>query len=478
MNYIGVDLGTSSVKALLLSDTLDVIFTKSETYPIYLGKNGESEQNPDEWLEKTVKVLKEIISLSEEKIGAISFSGQMHGLVCLDADDNVLRNALLWNDQRTGKQCDYLNNDIGLKNLINYTGNMALTGFTAPKVLWVRENEPEIFEKINKIMLPKDYIAYKLSGIFATDVSDASGTLYFDVKNRCWSDEMIDILGIKKEMLPEVFESYEVIGNLTDNMKNILGVDYDIKIVIGGGDQAVGAVGTCTVNDEDINLSLGTSGVVFKASSKFLYDENASVHSFCDATGKYHTMGVTLSAGGSMAWWYDKILEKSDYSNIISELEKTNANENLFFLPYLSGERSPINDSDIRGIFTGMALHHTQYDMTRAVIEGVTFSLRQVYDNMNNENVGTIKVTGGGAKNEIWLQIIADIFDTKIATIKSEEGPAFGASLLAMSGDTGIAIESLCEKSLQITAIIEPSSNSEVYKEKYKKWLEVYPKNK
>ncbi len=474
MNYIGLDLGTSSVKGLLMSDTLEVLLTYSLDYPNNVDANGWSDQKPSDWYEKGLLVLKYLIDNSNDEVASISFSGQMHGLVLLDENDNVLRDAILWNDQRTVSECEYLNNEIGIEKLTKYTSNIALTGYTAPKVLWVRNNEEEIFNKISKIMLPKDYLSYCLTGVFATDYSDASGTLYLDVENKCWSKEMLDILSINENMLPKLHNSYDKVGVISDDIKENLDIDYDIDVVIGGGDQAVGAIGTATVLDGDINISLGTSGVVFAPKKDYVYDKDGLLHSFCDATGKYHKMGVALNSGGSMNWWTN-VLCDNDFKLMEEKMLDVDPSEKLYFLPYLIGERSPINDSEIRGSFLGLSLHHQKQHLTRSVIEGVSFSIAQMCEEINIPNDANIKITGGGAKNKLWVQIISDILDREINLINSEEGPAFGAAILAASYSKNQSVEDIALDAVKVVNKITPSVNKEIYKGKYKTWLKIYP---
>lgn len=478
MSYIGIDLGTSSVKGLLMSDLFEVICTYSLDYPNYVDENGWSEQNPDDWYEKSLKVLKKLINASDDKVEAISFSGQMHGMVTLDSEDNVVRPAILWNDQRTTEECDYLNNEIGKEFLVSHTGNIALTGYTAPKVLWMKKNETDLFCNVTKVMLPKDYLSYKLTGVYATDYSDASGTLYLDVKNKKWSKEMLKILGINMNMLPTLYESFDIVGKLNKKTKEILEIDYDISVVIGGGDQAVGSIGTGTVKSGDVNISLGTSGVVFAASNEYIHDDEGTLHTFCDASGKFHKMGVALNSGGSMNWWVSKILNTNDFKTMETRMQGISCNEKLYFLPYLIGERSPINDSKIRGSFLGLSLHHDDAYLTRAIIEGVSFSIKQIYDGMLITEVPTFKITGGGAKNKLWVQIICDVLGMPINLINTSEGPAFGAALLAYSGAKGKDITDISQKAVKVTETIYPSENSNDYQVKYQKWLAIYPKIK
>lgn len=371
--YIGIDLGTSSVKLLLLSEN-GIDKTVSRDYKVSYPAPNYSEQNPDDWYDQTVCALDELLEDTDRtSIKAISFSGQMHGLVMLDECKNVIRPAILWNDGRAVREVDYLNNEIGRDFLLKHTGNIAFAGFTAPKLLWVKNNEPENFSKISKIMLPKDYLAYRLSGEFATDVSDASGTLYFDVSNRKWSDEMLEIIGIDKTKLPVVRESCEVIGNIRRELANKFGLNDDVKIVIGGGDNACSAIGTGIVNDGECNISLGTSGTIFVETNNHNYDKNSAIHAFCSASGKYHYLACILSAASCQKWWVENILN-SDYD--ISGMEQYLGKNDVIFLPYLMGERSPINDPNAKAIFYGMTLSTTREQMSLAILEGVAMALR------------------------------------------------------------------------------------------------------
>lgn len=475
MNYIGIDLGTSSVKGLLMSETLEVISTYSQDYPNNVDNRGWSDQNPEDWYEKSLIVLKKLLTESKEKVASISFSGQMHGMVTLDNEDNVIRPAILWNDQRTVAECEYLNKEIGTDFLIGNTGNIALTGYTAPKVLWMKNNEPELFAKVDKVMLPKDYLSYKLSNVFATDYSDASGTLYLDVNNRQWSKPMLEVLGLDETNVPALYNSYDKVGVLIPELKKLLEIDYDIDIVIGGGDQAVGSVGTGTVKNGDINISLGTSGVVFAAMDEYVHDNEGTLHTFCDATGKYHKMGVALNSGGSMNWWTTNILHSKEFSEMEAEMLKLDPAEKLYYLPYLIGERSPINDSEVRGSFLGLSLHHTDIHLTRSIIEGVSFSIRQMYDGIDLDGEPQFKITGGGANNKLWVQIIADVLGKPINLINASEGPAFGAAILAYSAHTGSDVSDVSSSAVKVVETIYPSSNSKLYMDKYQKWLQIYP---
>jgi xylulokinase len=479
MLYIGIDLGTSAVKLLLMNATGEIKKIVSKEYPIFFPQTGWSEQNPEDWYNATVSGLKELTADCDTSlINGLSFSGQMHGLVILDKDDQVIRPAILWNDGRTQKECDYLNNEIGREKLSQYTANIALTGFTAPKILWVKNNEPENFSRISKIMLPKDYLAYRLTGNHCTDVSDASGMLLFDVKNKCWSKDMIRILGLHENQLAKIYESSDVIGTVKESIATELHFPSTVKVIIGGGDQAVAAVGTGTVGDGMCNISLGTSGVVFIASKNFAVDDNNALHAFAHADGKYHLMGVTLSAAASNKWWMDEIIGTQDYVTEQKEITKLGQN-NVFFLPYLMGERTPHNNPDARGTFIGMTMNTSRSDMTQAVLEGVAYSLRDCLDIARSLGV-TIertRINGGGAKSPLWKKIIANVMNVTVDTINSEEGPAFGAAILACVGCKEYAtVEEATSKLIQVVDSIEPDDELvSAYERQYKKFVTLYP---
>ena len=363
MLYIGVDLGTSAVKLLMMDESGDIKKVVSREYPLFFPQPGWSEQHPEDWFTQAMDGLKELTAeCDRSQVAGISFGGQMHGLVVLDADDTVIRPAILWNDGRTGEETDYLNTVIGKDKLSAYTANIAFAGFTAPKILWMRKHEPENFAKIVKIMLPKDYLAYRLSGIFCTDVSDASGMLLMDVKHRCWSKEMLEICGITGEMLPKLYESYEVVGTLKKEIAEELGFSENVKIIAGAGDNAAAAVGTGTVGEGKCNISLGTSGTIFISSEHFGVDEYNVLHSFAHADGHYHLMGCMLSAASCNKWWNEEILKTKDYSAEQTGITKLGENH-VYFLPYLMGERSPHNNPDARAMFIGMSMDTTREEM-------------------------------------------------------------------------------------------------------------------
>lgn len=476
--YIGIDLGTSSVKLLLIDDKGKIRKEVTKEYPLYYPQENWSEQNPEEWYDKTFEGLKDLVMGYENEIKAISFSGQMHGLVLLDAEDKIIRPAILWCDQRTSLECDEINSYFG-KDILKLTGNIALTGFTAPKILWVKKNEPENFKKIKKILLPKDYLAFKLSGIYSTDVSDASGMLLLDVNKRKWSKKMLDFFNVKEEQLPKLFESYEVVGTLKGNLKDKLNLKNDIKIVAGGGDQAVGAIGVGAVKEGVLSVALGTSGVVFASSSKYVVDKDGRLHSFCHGNGEYHQMGVMLSAAASLKWWIEDVEKTNNYSKLLLEAEEAKFDKNLHFLPYLMGERTPHNNPFARGSLTGLNIQHKRGDITRGILEGITFGLKDILEIIKDINIDvkSVRVSGGGAKSEFWQQMIANIFEVNVDIVNSTEGPAYGAAILAMVGD-GIYkdVNTACSTLIKVINSKVPNKTLEKkYREKYEIFKKLYP---
>ncbi|MBO4845416.1 MAG: xylulokinase [Lachnospiraceae bacterium] len=481
MLYIGVDLGTSAVKLLLMEGSGKICKIVSKEYPLYFPNPGWSEQKPEDWWTQVIAGIKELTSeCDKSQVAGISFGGQMHGLVILDENDNVIRPAILWNDGRTQKETDYLNNVIGTDKLAKYTANIAFAGFTAPKILWVKANEPDNFAKIKKIMLPKDYIAYKLSGTFCTDVSDASGMLLLDVKNRKWSPEMLEICGITESQLPKLFESYETVGTLKVDIAAELGFSTSVKIVAGAGDNAAAAVGTGTVGDGMCNISLGTSGTVFISSKNFSENDNNAIHFFDHADGTYHLMGCMLSAASCNKWFMDEIIKTKDYAGEQKGItEDMLGNNKVYFLPYLMGERSPHNNPDARGTFIGMSMDTSREDMTLAVLEGVAFGLRDSVEVARKLGIKLerTKICGGGAKSPLWKKIIANVMNMKVDVIESEEGPALGGAMLAaVANGEYNSVEEAAAKLVKIIDTVEPDpAIAARYEEQYKKFVQIYP---
>ena len=479
MLYIGVDLGTSAVKLLLMNEAGHIEKIVSREYPLSFPHSGWSEQNPYDWYDKTVDGLKELLSeCDKSQVDGISFGGQMHGLVTLDAQDEVVRPAILWNDGRTTEETAYFNEQIGRDRLTEYTANIAFAGFTAPKILWMQKNEPDLWVKVKKIMLPKDYLAYRLSGTFCTDYSDASGMLLMDVKNKCWSKEMMEICHVSREQLPDLYESFEVVGTLKKEIASELGVSETVKVIVGAGDNAAAAVGTGTVGANHCNLSLGTSGTLFVSSDKFGVDEHNALHSFAHADGGYHLMGCMLSAASCNKWWMDEILKTKDYAGEQKGIQTLGENQ-VFYLPYLMGERSPHNNPNARAMFVGMSMDTTREDMTLAVLEGVAFGLRDSLEVARSLGIriDSSRICGGGAKSPLWRQIIAAVMNVKLEIIESEEGPGYGAAILAAVGcGTFESVERACEKLVKVVDTVEPDPELvQKYEEKYQKFKQLYP---
>lgn len=479
MLYIGVDLGTSAVKLLLMDEKGRIQNVVSREYPLFFPHPGWSEQNPQDWFSETMTGLKELLKDADKsQVAGLSFGGQMHGLVILDEKDEVIRPAILWNDGRTYEECDYLNNVIGKEKLSAYTANISFTGFTAPKLLWVKNKEPENFARIKKIMLPKDYLAYMLTGVHCTDVSDASGMLLFDVKNRCWSKEMCDICSVKEEQLAKIYESYECVGCLKPEIAKELGVPETVKVAAGAGDNAAAAVGTGTVGDGRCNISLGTSGTVFIASKNFGVDRYNALHSFAHADGTYHLMGCMLSAASCNKWWMDDIIGTKDYGREQEGIEKLGENH-VYFLPYLMGERSPHNNPNARGTFVGMTMDTGRADMTQAVLEGVAFALRDSLEVAKSLGIQIerTKICGGGAKSPLWRRIIANVLNLKVDILESEEGPAMGGAMLAaVACGEYASVEEIAQKLVKVVDTVEPEPEiAAKYEERYAQFKEIYP---
>jgi xylulokinase len=479
MYYIGVDLGTSAVKLIMMEKDGTIVSSVSKEYPLYFPNPGWSEQKPEDWKTAVLEGLKELVKdFDATQVAGISFGGQMHGLVVLDENDNVIRPAILWNDGRTQKETDYLNNVIGKDVLSAETANIAFAGFTAPKILWMKANEPENFAKIKKIMLPKDYIAYILSGVFSTDYSDASGMLLLDVKNKKWSKKMCDICGVDESMLPKLYESYEVTGTVKPEIAKEIGFTDNVKVCAGAGDNAAAAVGTGVVGDGGCNISLGTSGTVFISSAKFGVDENNALHSFDHADGNFHLMGCMLSAASCNKWWMDEIIKTKDYAAEQANISKLGENH-VFFLPYLMGERSPHNNPDARGTFIGLTMDSTREDMTQAVLEGVAFGLRDSIEVARSLGIPLTKtrICGGGAKSPLWRKMITNIMNMEVERITSEEGPGLGGAMLAAVGCGEYAsVEEAAKAIVKVLDVEKPDPELvEKYEKKYQQFKTIYP---
>lgn len=479
MLYIGIDLGTSAVKLLLMDGKGTIQKVVSKEYPLFFPETGWSEQNPEDWYRQTVEGLMELVAEADKsQVAGIGFGGQMHGLVALDKEDRVIRPAILWNDGRAEEETDYLNEVIGKEKLSRYTANIAFAGFTAPKLLWMRKHEPKKFAKIDKIMLPKDYLAYRLCGVHCTDYSDASGMLLLDVKKKRWSEEMLEICGVKEEQLPKLFESYEIVGCLKPEIAALAGLSGKVKVAAGAGDNAAAAVGTGTVGDGACNISLGTSGTIFISSKTFRMDENNALHAFAHADGYYHLMGCMLSAASCNKWWSEDILRTKKFAAEQAAITRLGEN-NVFYLPYLMGERSPHNDARVRAAFIGMSMDTKREDMTQAVLEGVAFGLRDSLEAARKAGivVERSKICGGGAKSPLWKKIIANVMNLKLDIIASEEGPGYGGALLAAVGCGEYPdVETAAKTVVKVTEVVEPDPElTAKYEEKYRKFKEIYP---
>ena len=481
MLYIGVDLGTSACKFLLMDEKGEIKNVVSKEYPLEFPHPGWSQQNPEDWMKAVEEGIPELIKgFDGSQVAGIGAGGQMHGLVVLDENDQVIRPAILWNDGRTAAQVDYLNQVIGKDKLSEYTANIAFAGFTAPKLLWMKENEPELFARIDKIMLPKDYINYMLSGVHCTDVSDASGMLLFDVKNKRWSKEMLDIVGVKESQMAQIFESYQSVGRILPEMAKKLGISENAVIAAGAGDNAAAAVGTGTVGEGACNLSLGTSGTLFISSEHFGVDEKNGLHSFAHADGHYHLMACMLSAASCNKWLMEDIFGTKEYAAEQAPITREKLGKNhVFFLPYLMGERSPINDTDARGTFTGMTMDTTRADLTQAVLEGVAFAIRDSLEIARSQGIDikTSKICGGGAKSALWKTMFANILNVKLEILESEQGPGMGGAMLAMVADgTYPSVQAVCDALVKVVDTVEPQADLvELYEKRYQQFSEIYP---
>ena len=479
--YIGVDLGTSAVKLLLMNELGEIKNVVSREYPLEFPQPGWSQQNPEDWRKAVMEGIPELLQgFDGADVAGIGCGGQMHGLVILDENDNVIRPAILWNDGRTAAQVDYLNNVITKEKLSRLTANIAFAGFTAPKVLWIRENEPENFARIAKIMLPKDYVNYILTGVHACDYSDASGMLLLDVEHKCWSQEMLEICGVTEAQMPKLFESYQCIGTVKPEIAKLLGIPETVKVCAGAGDNAAAAVGTGVVGEGGCNISLGTSGTVFISSKKFGVDSNNALHAFAHADGGYHLMGCMLSAASCNKWLMEDILGTKDYAGEQVPITDAKLGENhVYFLPYLMGERSPINDTDARGTFIGMTMDTSRADMTQAVLEGVAFAIRdsvEVARSLGIE-VSSSKICGGGAKSPLWKRIMANVLNAKLECLESEQGPGMGGAMLAMVACGQYAsVQEVCDKFVKVASVVEPEPElAAKYEARYQKFKSIYP---
>lgn len=479
---IGLDVGTSGVRALAVDESGRIISEASAGYPLLSPRPGWSEQNPEDWWQAIRETLGKIASETGDKVIGIGLTGQMHGSVFLDSAEEVIRPALLWNDQRTEAQCEKITELVGGERLISISGNPALTGFQAPKILWLRDEEPENYARVARVLLPKDYIRLMLTGEYATDASDAAGTLLLDMRNRDWSPDILNALEIPREWLPRVYEGSEKTGELRTEIADELGLPAGVPVAAGGGDNAAAAVGVGIVREGLVSSSVGTSGVLFAHTDGFKRDPSGRIHAFCHAVpGAYHLMGVTLSAGGSLSWWREAL--GRDYDELVREAaEVAPGAEGLVFLPYLTGERTPHLDPSARGAFVGLTSRHSIAHMSRALMEGVIFSLKDSLEILRELGVEIreIRATGGGARSPLWLRLQADIYNAPIHRTTSDEGPSYGAALLA--GVAAGIYKNVEEASSQVKLredITEPDpEHARVYEEYYEVYRSLYPANR
>ena len=485
MYFLGIDTSTTSSKALLIDEAGNVIAVASSPHTLQTPKPLWSEQNPLEWWEAVTASINSVLEkagISAERIAAVGLTGQMHGLVLLDEAGNVLRPAILWNDQRTQSQCDEIHRRVGKEKFIQITGNIALTGFTAPKILWVKENEADVFAKAKHVLLPKDYIRYKLTGEYAMDKADGAGTVLFDLKSRDWSDEVLAALDIPRAWMPKTFEGTEFTGYVTSEAASLTGLKVGTPVAAGGGDQAAGAVGVGAVEPGIVGLTVGTSGVVFAATPSALIEPEGRLHAFCHAVpNMWHFMGVMLSAAGSLQWYRDTLAPQMSFDELLNEAQTVSAgSEGLQFLPYLSGERTPHPDPLARGAFIGLTLRHSRAHMTRAVLEGVSFGLKDSFTLIQNAGLGKItqvRASGGGTKSALWRQILASVLGAELVTINTTEGAAYGAALLAGVGaGTWPDVATACKTCVKITGSTLPdSAQTDAYRKSYAVYQELYP---
>ena len=479
MYFIGIDLGTSAVKMLLMRDDGKIVNSVTKSYPISFPYTGWSEQNPEDWLRETKKGLIELMAeYPKEELVGISFGGQMHGLVVLDENDRVIRPAILWNDGRSSEETEFLNTSVGRNVLSERTANIAFAGFTLPKILWMKKHEPDLFSKIRRIMLPKDYLIYMLSGEFCTDFSDASGTLLLDVKNRSWSKEMLELCNLNINQLPKLCESYEQVGTLRKEVAEELDFKPTVKIIAGAGDNAAAAIGTGTIGEGRCNISLGTSGTIFISSTHFKVDSFNALHSFAHADGNFHLMGCMLSAASANQWWCKNILGTTHYDEEQANIQKLGEN-NVYFLPYLMGERSPHNNPFARAMFVGMSLDTNREDMVQAVLEGVAFGLRDSFEIARELGIKVrrTKICGGGAKSLLWCKIIANVMNVTVEIPEQDEGPALGAAILAAVGSGFYQdLESAVARIVRVKDSIEPEDILvKKYEQAYWNFRKLYP---
>ena len=479
--YIGIDLGTSAVKLLLVNEKGEILKEVSRDYPLRFPHPGWSEQDPEDWIKAVEEAIPELLQgFDSAQVEGVGAGGQMHGLVILDENDQVIRPAILWNDGRTGEEVDFLNETIGRAKLSEQTANIAFAGFTAPKILWIKKHEPENYARIAKIMLPKDYVNYCLTGVHSCDYSDASGMLLLDVEHKCWSKEMLEICGVSEAQMPRLFESWQIVGTLKKDAAEKLGLPETVKVAAGAGDNAAAAVGTGIVGEGGCNISLGTSGTVFISSERFGVDPNNALHAFAHADGGWHLMGCMLSAASCNKWLCGDILDTRDYDGEQGKItDEALGRNHVFFLPYLMGERSPINDVNARGTFTGMTMDTSRTDLIQAVLEGVAFAIRDSFEVARSLglDIPRSRICGGGSKSPLWKKIFANVLGIPLDTVKTEQGPGYGGAMLAMVG-CGLfpTVKDAAEALVEVGGTIEPDPELTArYEEQYRKFSLIYP---
>lgn len=481
MYYIGIDLGTSAVKLLLVDEHGQILNSVTKEYPLEFPQPGWSQQAPEDWRSAVLEGIPQLLKgFDSSLVAGIGCGGQMHGLVVLDENDRVIRPAILWNDGRTSRQVEYLNEVVGKETLSRLTANIAFAGFTAPKLLWMRDNEPENFARISKIMLPKDYINYVLTGVHCCDYSDASGMLLLDVEHKCWSEEMLSICGITLEQMPKLFESYQVVGTVTPELSQTLGIPDTVKVVAGAGDNAAAAVGTGVVGSGGCNISLGTSGTIFISSKEFGVDPHNALHAFAHADGGWHLMGCMLSAASCNKWLCDDILKTTDYEAEQKDITPDKlGNNHVYFLPYLMGERSPINDTNARGTFIGMTMDTSRSDLVQAVLEGVAFAIRDSFEVATSLGISIpkTKICGGGSKSPLWRTIFANVLGIPLELLKTEQGPGYGGAILAMVGCGQYeSVQAAVDDLVEVASVVEPEAElTKRYEARYQQFRKLYP---
>ncbi len=480
----GIDVSTTATKTILIDESGSVRGVGVSTYDFEIPQPLWTEQDPILWWDATVAATRQALAnggVDAADVAAVGLTGQMHGSVLLDSQGEVVRPAILWNDQRTGAECDEIRRRVGLERLIQITGNDALTGFTAPKLLWVARHEPENWEQVRHVLLPKDYVRYRLTGDYAVDVAGGSGTILFDLRRRTWSGEVLDALGIERSVLPDPFEGPAITGHLSELAAAGTGLETGTPVVGGGGDQSANAVGVGAVIPGVVALSLGTSGVVFATTEGPTIEPQGRVHSFCHAVpDRWHMMGVMLSAAGSLRWLRDTTAPDRPFEDLVADAARVPpGSDGLLFLPYLTGERTPHPDPKARGAFVGLTVGHDMPHLTRAVLEGVAFGLRDGLDLMIQAGIEAphqIRASGGGTKSPLWRQILADVLEAEIATVATEEGAAYGAGLLAAVGAGWFrSVEEACSQLVTVEPVAQPGESVGIYHQAHAHYRGLYP---